>query len=149
MTWEPEENLAYVYAFLPNASECYSPLQDCYRARGGLLHSDWRPRIRDRRSREGAGEGQDCPPRKRGRAASGNGVTPKGKRGKLEKHLKSTTPPASLDFKPPTGSWENEAMTIEQIEEEDDGTLTLNIVGREDTEWTIPQGRCTSAVYTR
>lgn len=68
-----------------------------------------------------------APPRKRGRAASGNGVAPKTKRGKVEKHPKSTTPPASLDFKPPTGSWENENMAIEQIEEKDNGTLVVHI----------------------
>lgn len=69
-----------------------------------------------------------APPRKRGRAPSGSAAAPKGKRGKVEKHPKSTTPPASLDFKVPTGNWEHEATAIEQVEEQDDGSLQVHIV---------------------
>jgi hypothetical protein len=66
--------------------------------------------------------------RKRGRAPSGAAAAPKGKRGKVEKHPKDTAPPASLNFKVPTGSWEHEATAIEQVEEKDDGTLQVHIV---------------------
>lgn len=71
-----------------------------------------------------------APQRKRGRAPSGAAAAaaPKGKRGKVEKHPKDTTPPASLNFKVPTGSWEHEATAIEQVEEQDDGTLQVHIV---------------------
>lgn len=72
-----------------------------------------------------------APPRKRGRAPSGSAAAPKGKRGKVEKvekHPKDTTPPASLDFKVPTGNWEHEATAIEQVEEQDDGSLQVHIV---------------------
>lgn len=69
-----------------------------------------------------------APPRKRGRAPSGSAAAPKGKRGKVEKHPRSTTPPASLEFKVPTGNWEHEATAIEQVEEQDDGSLQVHIV---------------------
>lgn len=141
MTCEPVENLSRTstpsYPMRASATDiCRTAtelVEDYYTQIGG------REFVTDEATKE-LEKVKTAPPRKRGRAASRNGVTPKGKKGKLEKHLKSTTPPALLDFKPPTGSWENEAMTVEQIEEEDDGTLPLNIVGREDTE------RCTSAV---
>lgn len=69
-----------------------------------------------------------APPRKRGRAQSGSAAAPKGKRGKVEKHPRNSTPPASLDFKVPTGNWEHEATAIEQVEEQDNGTLQVHIV---------------------
>lgn len=58
-----------------------------------------------------------APPRKRGRGPSGTAAAPKGKRGKTEKHPRSTSPPASLKFEPPTGSWEDEIKMIEGMEE--------------------------------
>ncbi|KFY86272.1 hypothetical protein V500_07724 [Pseudogymnoascus sp. VKM F-4518 (FW-2643)] len=111
MTWEPEENLA-------TATEI---VEDYYNQIGG------REFVNDEAAKE-LEKVKTAPPRKRGRAPSGSAAAPKGKRGKVEKHPKSTTPPASLDFKVPTGNWEHEATAIEQVEEQDDGSLQVHIV---------------------
>ncbi|OBT97691.1 hypothetical protein VE01_05006 [Pseudogymnoascus verrucosus] len=114
MTWEPEENLV-------TATEI---VEDYYNQIGG------REFVNDEAARE-LEKVKTAPPRKRGRAPSGSAAAPKGKRGKVEKvekHPKDTTPPASLDFKVPTGNWEHEATAIEQVEEQDDGSLQVHIV---------------------
>jgi chromobox protein 1 len=71
------------------------------------------------------------PPRKRGRASTSSAAAPKGKKVKADKHPANTTPPASLkDFKPPTGSWEDEIKAIDGVEERADGNMVVYVTWR-------------------
>ncbi|KFY12602.1 hypothetical protein V492_03780 [Pseudogymnoascus sp. VKM F-4246] len=110
MTWEPEENLETAIEIV----------EDYYNQIGG------REFVNDEAARE-LEKVKTAPPRKRGRAPSGTAAAPKGKKGKVEKHPKDTTPPKSLEFKVPSGSWEHEVKAIEQVEEQDDGTLQVHV----------------------
>ncbi|KFY00682.1 hypothetical protein O988_03164 [Pseudogymnoascus sp. VKM F-3808] len=111
MTWEPEVNLS-------TATEI---VEEYYKSIGG------REFVTDEAAKE-LEKVKTAPPRKRGRAASGNAVAPKGKKGKVEKHPKNSTPPVSMEFQPPTGSWENEPVVIEQVEENEEGVLVVHVV---------------------
>lgn len=102
MTWEPEENLE-------TATEI---VEEYYNSIGG------REYVHDQASK--ALEQTKNPPRKRGRTSSGAAaaaMAPKGKRGKTQKHPKNTSPPASQsNFKPPSGSWEEDVKAIDACE---------------------------------
>jgi len=71
---------------------------------------DWEEKKKEARAKKG--------PKKRGRASTGttqaNGSAKRGRKGD---HPSSATPPASVkDFKPPSGSWEEEVVGIDACE---------------------------------
>lgn len=114
MTWEPEENFLYVplakqlattYADVTGRGSAELILNKYYESVGG---------------RDFILNGESKPKKKRGRQPNVGtpDVKSNGKKAKKE-HPASSTPPASLktEWKPPTGSWEEDIASIDAIED--------------------------------
>ncbi|KAA8565992.1 hypothetical protein MFRU_022g00370 [Monilinia fructicola] len=107
LTWEPEENLVTAQDILNAYLESVGGkerLMDLY----------------NEKKAEAAEAAEKKQGKKRGRPSAGAG-TPQtnGKKSRKNGHPSSSTPPASLEpyqFKPPSGSWEDDVVTIEAME---------------------------------
>ncbi|TVY18892.1 Chromo domain-containing protein 2 [Lachnellula arida] len=104
-TWEPEENL------LETASEILKSYLESIGGKEKIM-ADYHEK-----KEENVGKGG----KKRARAstdAEANGSAPKrGRKSKNGVHPGSTTPPASsVEFKPPTGNWEEQIVAIDACE---------------------------------
>ncbi|KAJ0110073.1 hypothetical protein J7T55_014876 [Diaporthe amygdali] len=103
-TWEPEENLQ------ENAAEI---LQEYFKEIGG------REKMFEQTSSALKG-------RKRGRQS--NSATPAEKRTRKNGHPENSTPPASakaVEWKPPSGSWDEEVDTVDMCQDEENGTFIV------------------------
>lgn len=130
MTWEPESNLEYVFdTNCPNQSRfnisrtALELVEEYYNTLGG------REFVHDQATAE-LKKLQEKAPRKRGRASTGAAPAPKGKKGKTEQHPGSMTPPVAMkEFKPPSGSWEEEVKAIDACEGTD-GEVSVYLTWR-------------------
>ncbi|KAI9645105.1 hypothetical protein NHQ30_005839 [Ciborinia camelliae] len=109
LTWEPEENL-----------ETAQDILNAYLKRvGGKAHLMDQFNEKKAEAAEAAEKKQG---KKRGRPSMGASAgTPQtnGKKSRKNGHPSSSTPPPSLEhaqFKPPSGSWEDDVVTIEAME---------------------------------
>ncbi|TGO53720.1 hypothetical protein BOTNAR_0288g00020 [Botryotinia narcissicola] len=107
MTWEPEENLE-------TAQDILNAYLETVGGKEQLIEQ-----YNEKRA-EAAEAAEKKQSKKRGRPSTGVS-TPQsnGKRSRKNGHPASSTPPASREatsFKPPTGSWEDDVVTIEAME---------------------------------
>ncbi|TVY59570.1 Chromatin-associated protein swi6 [Lachnellula suecica] len=101
-TWEPEENL------LETASKI---LEEYLASVGGKDQI-----MADFHEKKAGNSGKG---KKRSRVstdAETNGSAKRGRKSKNGVHPESTTPPASAEFKPPTGNWEEQIIAIDACE---------------------------------
>ncbi|QSZ35874.1 hypothetical protein DSL72_006996 [Monilinia vaccinii-corymbosi] len=104
LTWEPEENLE-------TAQDILNSYLELVGGRKNLMEQFNEKKAEAAEKKQG---------KKRGRPSTGP-ATPQasGKKSRRNSHPSSTTPPASLEpaqFKPPSGSWEDDVLTIEAME---------------------------------
>jgi len=114
MTWEPESNLEYISLRKPSTPPQTTRLTPCRTA--SELVEEYYNTIGGRQFVHDAAQAAKQP-KKRSRASTG--TTPAAKKSKKEPHPASATPPASLrekEFKPPSGSWEEEVKAIDACE---------------------------------
>lgn len=146
-TWEPEENL--YGQFIPILDTCKvtncinretaSEILTNYLASVGgkeLIMSAWEEKKAE------AASGKKG--KKRGRASTGTPLENGAKRGRKNKdHPASATPPASAaaaDFKPPTGSWEENVVAIDACEGSEGSVVVyLTWKGGHKTQHPLPQ----------
>lgn len=126
MTWEPEENLQYVYDAVREASK-WSDIVALRESAGDIL-SNYLESIGGREKifeeTQEAAKGK-----KRSRTAS-TAQAANTKRSKRNgTHPSESTPPVSSDkWNPPAGSWEDEIDTIDACEDEGSGRLIVYLV---------------------
>ncbi|KAF7854596.1 hypothetical protein EAF04_010405 [Stromatinia cepivora] len=104
LTWEPERNLE-------TAQDILNAYLESVGGKEHLMDQFWEKKAEAAEKKQG---------KKRGRPSTG-AATPQtnGKKSRKNGHPSSSTPPASLDskqFRPPTGSWEDDVVTIEAME---------------------------------
>ncbi|KAB8294267.1 hypothetical protein EYC80_009694 [Monilinia laxa] len=106
LTWEPEENLETAQDILNWYLESVGgkeKLMDLY----------------NEKKAEAAEAAEKKQGKKRGRPSAAATPQTNGKKSRKNGHPSSSTPPASLEpyqFKPPSGSWEDDVVTIEAME---------------------------------